>query len=136
MKKILSIKYSAAAFNFSMLVLRVVFGLLMISKHGYDKLVKFPTLQYHFYNFLGMGSRISLSLAMFAEVLCSLFVVIGLFTRFATIPLIITMLVATFGANAGRPLVEDEASLSYLAAFVVLLFCGPGRISVDGMINK
>jgi putative oxidoreductase len=134
--KILSTKYSTAAFNFSMLFLRVVLGLLMISKHGYDKLVKFPTLQYQFYNFLGLGSRISLGLSIFAEVLCSLFLVIGLFTRLASIPLIITMLVAIFGANAGKPLVESEAALSYLAGFVVLLFCGPGRISVDGMINK
>lgn len=136
MKRILSIKYSAAAFNFSMLFLRVVFGLLMITKHGYDKLVKFPTLQHEFYNFLGLGSRISLGLSIFAEVLCSLFIVLGLFTRLATIPLIITMLVATFGANAARPLIESEAALSYMAAFVVLLFCGPGRISIDGMINK
>lgn len=136
MKRILSIKYGAAAFNFSMLCLRVVFGLLMITKHGYDKMVKFPTLQYQFYSFLGLDSRISLGLSIFAEVLCSLFLVLGLFTRLATIPLIITMLVAVFGFNAGKPLVDSEAALSYLAAYVVLLFCGPGRISIDGMINK
>ena len=134
--KILSTKYSAGAFNFSMLLLRVVFGLLMITKHGYDKLVKFPTLQYEFYNFLGLGTRISLGLSIFAEVLCSLFLILGLFTRLATIPLIITMFVAVFGFNAGKPLVESEAALSYLSAYIVLLFCGPGRISIDGMINK
>jgi putative oxidoreductase len=134
--KILSTKYSAGAFNFSMLLLRVVFGLLMITKHGYDKLVKFPTLQYEFYNFFGLGSRISLGLSIFAEVLCSLFLILGLFTRLATIPLIITMFVAVFGFNAGKPLVESEAALSYLSAYIVLLCCGPGRISIDGMINK
>jgi len=136
MKKILSTKYSAAAFNFSMLFLRVVFGLLIISKHGYDKLVKFSTLQYQFYNFLGLGSRISLGLAIFAEVLCALFIVIGLFTRLAAIPLIILMLVAILGVNAAKPLIDSELALLYLGAFVTLLFCGPGRISIDGMINK
>ena len=134
--KILSTKYSAGAFNFSMLLLRVVFGLLMITKHGYDKLVKFPTLQYQFYNFFGVGSKTSLILSIFAEVLCALFIVLGLFTRLAAIPLIITMLVAVFGFNAGKPLVDSEAALMYLCVFVTLLFCGPGRISIDGMINK
>ena len=136
MKKILSIRYSTAAFNFSMLLLRVVFGLLMITKHGYDKMMKFSTLQYQFYNFFGVGSKTSLILSIFAEVLCALFIVLGLFTRLAAIPLIITMLVAVFGFNAGKPLVDSEAALMYLSVFVTLLFCGPGRISIDGMINK
>lgn len=136
MKRILSIRYSVAAFNFSMLLLRVVFGLLMITKHGYDKMMKFSTLQNEFYNFLGIGTKASLVLAIFAEVLCSLFLILGLFTRLATLPLIITMLVAVFGFNAGKPLVDSEAALMYLGAFTTLLFCGPGKISIDGMINK
>jgi len=136
MKKILSIKYSTAAFNFSMLLLRVVFGLLMIMKHGYDKMINFSTLETKFYSFMGVGPKFSLVLSIFAEVLCSLFLVLGLFTRLATIPLIITMLVAVFGFNAGKPLVDSEAAISYLIAFIVLLMCGPGKISVDGMINK
>jgi putative oxidoreductase len=69
-------------------------------------------------------------------VLCALFIILGLFTRIAVIPLIIVMLVAIFGANSAKPLIESELALLYLGAFVTLLFCGPGRISVDGMINK
>ena len=136
MKKILSIRYSAGAFNFSMLLLRGVFGALMLIKHGYDKMVHFSTLETQFYSFMGLGSKFSLGLSIFAEALCSLFIILGLFTRLAAIPLIITMLVAVFGFNAGKPLVESEAAISYLCAFIVLLFCGPGKISIDGMINK
>ena len=119
-----------------MLLLRVVFGLLILVKHGYDKMIKFSTLQYQFYNFFGIGSKTSLILSIFAEVLCALFIVLGLFTRLAAIPLIITMLVAVFGFNAGKPLVDSEAALMYLSVFITLLFCGPGKISIDGMINK
>jgi len=136
MKRILSIKYGAGVFNFSMLLLRVVFGLLIIIKHGYFKLQNFSTIQNNFYNFLGLGMKTSLVLSIFAEVLCALFVVLGLFTRFAAIPLVITMLVAIFGANTDKPLLESELALLYLGAFSTLLFCGPGKISVDGMINK
>ena len=136
MKKILSTKYSAAAFNFSMLFLRVVFGLLIISKHGYDKLVKFSTLQYQFYNFLGLGSRISLGLAIFAEVLCALFIVIGLFTRLACIPLVIAMSVALFSAHQGDFFGRGEAAGLFLIVFFVLLFTGPGKVSLDRLIAK
>ena len=136
MKRILSIKYGDAAFNFSMLFLRVIFGLLIIIKHGYFKMTNFSTIEPQFYNFLGMGTKLSLILSIFAEVLCALFIVLGLFTRLASIPLIITMLVAIFGAQASKPLIESELALLYLGAFVTLLFCGPGKISVDGMINK
>jgi putative oxidoreductase len=80
--------------------------------------------------------KASLALTIFAEVLCALFIVLGLFTRLAIIPLIITMLVAIFGAGAGKPLIEAELALLYLAAFVTLLCCGPGKISIDAMINK
>ena len=136
MKSILSIKYGAPGFNFSMLFLRVVFGLLIIIKHGYFKMVHFADLQTQFYNFLGLGMKTSLVLSLFAEIICALFIVLGLFTRIAVIPLIITMLVAIFGADSAKPLIESELALLYLGAFVTLLFCGPGKISIDGMINK
>ena len=136
MKKLLSIKYGSAAFNFSMLLLRLIFGIMIMVKHGYLKMMNFSTLQTQFYDFLGMGTKASLTLSIFAEVFCALFIVLGLFTRFAAIPLVITMLVAVFGANAAKPLIESELALLYLAAFATLLFCGPGRISIDGMINK
>lgn len=136
MKKLLSIKYSAGAFNFSMLLIRVVFGCVLLLNHGMPKLMKFATLQNEFYNFLGMGPRFSLILLLFAEIFCSLFVILGLFTRLAVIPIIIAMLVAIYGAGAGKPLLESELAVLFLTASLVLLFCGPGRISVDGMINK
>ena len=135
MKKLLSIKYSAAAFNFSMFIIRLCFGLILLINHGLPKLMKFATLQTDFYNFLGMGPKFSLILLLFAEIFCSLFVVLGLFTRLAVIPIIIAMLVVVYGANAAKPLMESELAILFLTASVVLLFCGPGRISVDAMIN-
>ncbi len=136
MKKLLSVKYSDGAFNFSMLVIRIFFGVLLLSKHGYGKMVRFEELHSRFYNFLGMGNTFSLVLAIFAEVICAAFIILGLFTRLAAIPLIITMLVVIFGANGAKPMSESELAILFLGAFITLLFCGPGKVSVDGMINK
>lgn len=136
MKKFLSTHYSAVAFNFSMLLLRVSTGLWIMIKHGLDKLQNFSTYQPHFYNFLGIGSSLSLALAIFAELFCGMLVVLGLFTRLAVIPIIIMLSVAAFSAKATQPLMNKELDFLYLVPFIVLLFCGAGRVSVDGMMNK
>jgi len=131
-----SISYSSAAFNIAMLLLRVSFGAVLMVKHGFTKVMNFATLQHTFYNFLGMGPKFSLILLLVAEIFCSLLIVLGLFTRWACIPIIIAMIVVIFGNDAGKELLDSELALFYLTAFVVILFCGPGGISVDGMIGR
>ncbi|MGB4845434.1 MAG: DoxX family protein [Ferruginibacter sp.] len=135
MRKLLSTKYSAGAFNAAMLILRLGSGVLMMN-HGYGKLMKFSTLQHKFMNFLGLGSTITLSLVIFAEFFCALFIILGLFTRLAVIPLIIVMAVALFKAHNSEFFGDGEMAALYLAAYLALLFVGPGKISVDSMIGK
>lgn len=135
MKKLLSTKYSAGTFNVAMLLLRFGVGVLMIN-HGYDKLIHFSAMKADFMNFLGLGNSISLTLVVFAEFFCSLFIIIGLFTRLSTVPLIITMAVALFMVFKGDVFGKGELPALYLAVYVVLLLLGPGKISVDGMTGK
>ena len=135
MRKLLSTKYSAGAFNAAMLFLRLGVGVLMIN-HGYDKLVNFSKYQPEFMNFLGLGSSVSLSLVVFAEFFCAIFLVLGLFTRLAAIPLIIATCVMVFMAHKGDILGDGETAAIYLSAYLVLFFVGPGRISIDSMIGK
>lgn len=135
MKNLFSTRYSTGAFNSAMLVLRLGVGVLMIS-HGYDKLIHYGDMHHKFMNFMGMGSSISLALLIFAEFFCSLFLILGLFTRFATIPLIIAMCVALFKAHHGDVLGEGQTAALFLTGYLVLLFTGPGKISVDSMIGK
>lgn len=135
MNRFLSIKYSTGAFNFGMLILRVVLGLLLAS-HGYTKLVKFGAIKNKFINFMHLGSTLSLSLITFAELVCGILLILGLFTRFACIPIIIGMCVVVFVASNGQIFTTGERGMMYLAATITVLFCGPGRISVDGMIGK
>jgi putative oxidoreductase len=135
MKRLLSISYSQGAFNIAMLVLRVSFGVMMIP-HGYDKLVKFAHMKSGFINFLGMGSTMSLALDVFAEFFCSIFLVFGLFARIVVIPLIIAMCVVVAIAHHYEIFGKGEHGAMFLAGFIVILLLGPGKISVDGVINK
>ena len=135
MRKLLSAKYSAGAVNAAMLLLRLGLGILMMN-HGYDKLVHFSEYQDKFMNFLGMGKTLSLALVVFAEFFCSLFLILGLFTRLAAIPLIIVTCVIIFKVNNGNVFGDGETAALYLTGYLVLLFVGPGRVSVDSMIGK
>ncbi|MEO6818812.1 MAG: DoxX family protein [Ginsengibacter sp.] len=135
MKRIFSTKYNHNALNFGLLLLRVMLGILLM-KHGYDKLSNFDVLKHSFGSFMGMSSMLSLSLIIFAEFFCSLFLVLGLFTRFACIPIIVGMAVVVFVANGGHIFGKGETPVMYLAAAITILFTGPGKFSLDGGIWK
>src|SRR5664279_662359 len=135
MKRILSTKYSAGAFNFAMLVLRLGLGILMLS-HGYSKLIHFSGMKGSFINFMGLGSTVSLSLDIFAEFFCSIFLLLGMFTRLTVIPILVAMSVALFKVHHSEIFGAGERAAIYLACTITIFFCGPGKISVDGMIGK
>jgi putative oxidoreductase len=135
MKKLLSTRYSDLTVNLGMLILRMGLGILMIV-HGYDKLVNFNSYKNKFMEFMGMSDPLSLALTIFAEFFCALFLILGLFTRFSLIPLIIVMLVALGKSHQWDVFGEGEHASLYLVGFFTLMLLGPGKISVDGMIGK
>jgi putative oxidoreductase len=135
MKKLLSINYSATAFNISFLLLRLVFGISLCVNYGYDKLVNFAERKDQFVNLFGIGSTATLALVVFAEFFCSIFVAIGLFTRFTVVPIIIAMSYAFFVSHNSALFAKGETAALYLTGFFVILLCGPGKASVDGMMK-
>lgn len=135
MRKLLSTKYSAGAFNTALFLMRLIFGILMMN-HGYGKLSHFNETAQNMPSLFGMSGAITTSLVVFAEFFCALFVVLGLFTRFACIPLIICMGYALFKAHNGEVFGKGEMSALYLCAFTVILLIGPGKVSVDNLSGK
>ncbi|PWT96315.1 MAG: DoxX family protein [Bacteroidetes bacterium] len=132
MKKLLSISYSEWSFNLALFVLRVGVGILLLM-HGYNKIEHFDTMKNTFLNFLGMGSTTSLILSIFAELFCSIFIILGLFTRLAAIPIIIDLTVALWKIHHFNFFGDGEKASLYLLAFIAILLVGPGKASVDGM---
>ena len=135
MKRLLSTSYSAGVFNFAMLILRIGMGSLLLS-HGYDKLVHFATYKSKFMNFLGMGSGLSLSLVIFAEFFCALFLIVGLFSRLVAIPIVIAMFIALWKSHHFDFFGAGEKSALFLTGFIAILLLGPGKASVDGLVGK
>ena len=124
---------SGSLASLGLLLLRVSISAMMLT-HGMTKLSNFSALSQHF-NPIGIGGPLSLSLVIFAEVFCSIAVLLGLFTRMAAIPLIVAMSVAVF-TFAGQPFSVKELALLYLTVYTVILMVGPGRYSIDRLIWK
>lgn len=102
----------------------------MLLAHGISKAASYPNPD--FPDPLGLGANLSLILAIFSEVICSFLLVLGLWTRLAAIPLIVTMLTAGFIVHGADPFSKKELSLIYLLGYIVIFLMGPGKYSVDG----
>ena len=136
MKKLFSVQHNHNAVDAGILLLRVGIAALMLT-HGLPKLATlFSGDPIQFASVMGMSPSLSLILAVFAEVLCSILILIGFGTRLATIPLIITMLVAVFMIHAGDPFARQEMGLHYILVYLFLLIRGSGRYSVDRLIQR
>lgn len=122
--------------HIGLLILRVVAAIFMLV-HGYPKVVQlFSDEPVQFANFMGMGPTVSLALSAFAEFLCAIFILFGLFTRIAAVPLVINMAVAAFYAHADDPFSVKEKALLFLLIFFFLLLTGAGKYSIDGYMYK
>lgn len=115
------------------LALRVFFGVLFFM-HGLDKMINFNELSYTYPSVFGFGSYMTLMVSIFAEFACSLFLIAGLIVRITVLPMIASMAVAFFDIHDGM-MPEGELSLIYLVLFCVLYVTGPGRYSLDYLID-
>ena len=83
-----------------------------------------------------LGHRMSLILVILAELFCSMFLVLGLFTRIVAFIIVFELSVAVFIVHHGQPLKIFELPAMYLTSVFTIMLIGPGRVSVDGMMGK
>jgi putative oxidoreductase len=135
-KQIFRINSAPVATDVALLLIRLGFGVLMLT-HGIPKFeMLFSGEPVQFLPLFGLSATASMALAATAEVGGSLLLIFGLGTRLAVIPLIFTMLVAVFVAHASDPLAVKEPAIHFLIVYFALLFAGSGRYSVDKLIDK
>jgi putative oxidoreductase len=123
--------------DIGLLILRVAFAFALFYGHGFGKLsVIFGGQEIHFMDPIGIGAKLSFSLAAFAEGICAIFLLVGLFSRFASFILAINFVVIfwfhAFVAKDGFNVLELR--LLYLCCFIGLTLTGPGRISLDQLL--
>lgn len=123
------------------LILRLGFGFFIVFGHGLGKLQMLISGDIQFPALFGIPPVVNLTLAVLAEFVAGIMVLIGLRTRLATIPLMITMLTAAFLVHSADPLfsaggASKEFALIYFVAFFGIYFLGSGKFSVDAIAGK
>lgn len=135
--KLMSNKYSEPSVSIALLLLRFASGSAMMINYGIKKFSNFEAIAAKgFPDPFHVGVNASLGLAVFAELVCSSLILLGLFTRIAVLPLIVTMCIALFVVKGGNFYGDGEIAGLYLAMFITLFLMGPGKYSVDGKLGK
>jgi len=122
--------------NILVLVLRISIAAFMLT-HGLPKLSKLLAGgEIQFGDPIGLGPAFSLILVVFAEFFCSLLIAIGLGTRLASIPLMITMIVAAFITHGDKDFGRKEVALLYLLFYIAFFILGSRKYSIDYLLIK
>ncbi|APY12236.1 DoxX family protein [Seonamhaeicola sp. S2-3] len=116
--------------NLALLILRLGAGGLMLT-HGIPKISKLFESPIKFADPIGIGETPSLILTLIAEVIAPVLVIIGFKTKIASIPVIITMIVAAFVVHLNDPIGTKEKAILYLMCYLVLFLTGPGKFAID-----
>jgi putative oxidoreductase len=122
------------AINLASLLLRLAAASMLV--HGWAKLANFSEKAEKFSDPLNIGHTGSLALTVFAEFFCTIFIVLGIFTRAASIPLMITMAVVVFMVHAHDPFGDKELAVLYLFLYAAIFVIGPGKYSIDRQLLK
>ena len=120
-------------FDSAILFMRIFIGAMMLT-HGIGKLQNYNAIVNSFPDPLGIGSAVSFAIITFVEVGCSVLIIMGLFTRLATLPLIFGMFVATFIAFPEKSFAAGELSFVYMGIYIMLLISGGGRYAIDAFM--
>jgi putative oxidoreductase len=123
----------------ALLLGRLAVGLLFMST-GWGKVHNIPRVT-EFFTTLGIPAPgFHAVLVGWSELLCGSALVLGLLARLATIPLIVSMIVAILTAK--RPDIHGLFDLvaaeefTYLVVLIMIAIFGPGRVALDDSIAK
>ncbi len=121
------------------LIGRLAVGLLFVST-GWGKVNDIPKVV-HFFEQLGIPAPgFQAPLVAYSELICGSLLVLGLLTRLATVPLIVSMVVAILTAKRGDlhglfDLVGFD-EFTYLCVLVMIAIIGPGAVSLDRVVTR
>lgn len=119
-----------------LLLLRLFGGLALALGHGLGKL---PPSEGFIGRVGGLGfpaPEVFAWLSGLAEFGGGLLLAMGLLTRPAALIIALNMAAAAFLAHAADPFAGKEKALLFLAIAVCFLLTGPGRFSLDALLNR
>ncbi len=117
--------------DFALLIFRVAIALQLVFAHGLKKIGIGVESVEIIPNPIGLPDSINQSFAVGANIIMPLFIIIGLFTRFATIPILCITLTGYFLVHRNDPIAMKDIPFMYSICFLYLLVTGAGKYSLD-----
>ena len=123
------------------LAVRLIVGIIMLA-HGWQKLTEMGPGNFGGQMLAGLGVPLPVLMGYvvtFTEIIGGILLIVGFLSRLAalllTIDLVFAILLVKLSvgliAPQGTPGAGAELDLALIAGFLVILFAGPGRLSVD-----
>ena len=122
-----------------LLVLRILVLLSLFIKHGWEKVFTFSNVVSRVPDILHIGVAPTIFLAALGDVLCAFLIIFGLATRWACAWSFAVIFVAWSVRDhffyLGRGGDHGELMVLYMAALIAIFITGPGRYSIDALIE-
>ncbi|MDE1164887.1 MAG: DoxX family protein [Pseudomonas sp.] len=114
----------------ALLWLRLGASVLLLWVHGLPKLANYTRQLQLIEDPFHLGAAPTLCLAIFAEVLCPLLIIAGVFTRLACLPILAVLLIALIFVHPQWSVAEGQFAWLLLLLFTTILIAGPGPFAL------
>ena len=119
-----------------LLFMRVTAALLLLFIHGLPKLLDWSGDLQLIEDPFGLGAPLTLGLAVFAEVVCPLLLLLGVAARLACLPVLAVLLVALVVVHPDWTLEQGQFAWLLVALYGGLALTGPGSYSLSALIRQ
>lgn len=137
MKKLLNLDFLPKNLDWALLIFRIWVGVSLFCNHGIEKFVKFSEFSNNpkALDPIHIGILPTLTYATFTDGICSLLVILGLFTRLSSLLIVCTLCVVFFILKGGSFVPKDaEVVYLYLGSYMYLACIGAGKYSLDNRL--
>jgi putative oxidoreductase len=126
----------ALRFHITLLFFRIVVAIQLMLAHGLKKIGIGVANAETVPNPLHLPEILNQVFAEAANLVFPGFVIIGMFTRIAVLPILAVTLTGFFVVHFHDTSSEKDIPLMYSVAYLLLLSFGPGKFSADFYINR
>ncbi|MCK6190585.1 MULTISPECIES: DoxX family protein [unclassified Pseudomonas] len=116
--------------DLGLLFLRVSGALFLLWVHGVPKVLNYSEQLTLIEDPFHVGATVTLLLAIFAEVVCPVLIVVGVWVRLACLPILAVLLIAMLVVHPQWTLLEGQFGWLLLIIFTSVLIAGPGRLTL------
>ena len=118
-------------YHFALLIFRVAVSLELMIAHGLKKIGIGGAMAETIPNPLGLPEILNQGFAIGANLIMPLFIILGLFTRIASLPILAVTATGYFIVHFNDPILVKDIPFMYTVSFLFIALAGAGNYSLD-----